>query len=82
MRKENIYHGHFVPVCDFWKSFSYFIGFSHSKALHSSWPLFIGIRSNPSISLSLYDEEAFHWNFFNGSLELFAEFFRKIVVTR
>ena len=37
--------------------------------------LFIGIRSNPSIPVSLYNEEVFLGNLFNGALELFGKFF-------
>ena len=29
VRKECIHHGHFVPVCEFYKSYSCFIAFSH-----------------------------------------------------
>ena len=69
VRKETYSPWSFCACLRILEVFSSFIGFSHSKAPH-----FLAIVQRHRV-VSVYYEEVFPWNFYNGALELFVEFF-------
>ena len=65
---KSIHQGHFtLCLCANSRSLSSFIGFYYSKASYCSCPLFIGIRSNLSITVSLYNG-GFSWELLSMAL--------------
>ena len=78
MRNESIHKGHFVHVCKSQKSPLSLVWFLPLQSVPFSCPLFIGIRSNLSMPVTLYNEEVIPGNLFDGALKLSVKFFQRI----